>query len=64
MSAEFNLDHGSLRVTELVRRLVQAIADVGDSPVIVQDDDGAEYKPYEIDCSTGDIGLILRSPEL
>lgn len=50
------------RVTDLIALLVKAAAEVGDNPVIIQnEDDGAELPFVEIDTQTGDVGLIVRN---
>lgn len=49
-----------LRVTDVIALLVAAAAEVGDSPFIIQDDDGAEYNWVEVNTETGDIGFIVE----
>ena len=49
------------RVTDLIALLVEATAEVGDSPLLIQnEDDGAELPFVEVNHETGDIALIVR----
>ena len=49
------------RVTDLIALLVEAAAEVGDSPVLIQnEDDGAELPFVEVNTDTGDVALIVR----
>lgn len=52
------------RVGELITKLLQAGLAVGDNPVIIQDEDGAEYRLVEVNHDTGDIAIILAAPEM
>lgn len=52
-----------LRVTDVIAQLVEAAAASGDNPVLIQDEDGAEYTFVEINNETGDIAIILKAPD-
>lgn len=52
-----------LRVSDLIALLVEAAAASGDNPIIIQDEDGAEYTFIEVNNETGDICVILEAPE-
>lgn len=51
-----------LRVSDLLEQLVEHALAVGDNPVIVQDEDGAEYRITEVTHETGDITIVLEAP--
>lgn len=50
-----------LRVTDVIAQLVKAAAASGDNPVLIQDEDGAEYTFVEVTNETGDIAIILEA---
>lgn len=51
-----------LRVSGLLGLLVGHGLAVGDNPILIQDEDGAEYQLVEVTHETGDIALVLESP--
>lgn len=48
-----------LRVTDVIHQLLEACAEVGDNPVIIQDEDGAEYVLTDVNHETGDVAIII-----
>lgn len=51
------------RVTDLIALLVEAMAKVGDNPLLILlDDNGAELPFVEVNSDTGDVALIVRDP--
>lgn len=60
MRAKEEIEADCLRVTDVIARLVQVAAEVGDSPIFIQDEYGAEYTLVEVNHDTGDCGFILE----
>lgn len=52
-----------MRISELLASLTEAGLSVGDNPVVVTDQYGAEYPITEINSETGDIFIILEAPD-